>query len=225
MNRTRNLLLVAALAVPLAACVSPSAGGLTPEPILPTARYSLQVEPRLDRIALAVHPDGVSANQAAHLRGLVERFAASGAPALVVEAPAGDDAVAGQMAWRTRSAIESLGVPASMIQVVGYAAPDPRAPVLVGFETVRALVPQCGTEWGNLSRNFDNRSSANFGCAVNANLAAQIANPRDIVQPQGLTPADASRRSVVFENYRQGQATSAPQEPLLSGSGVSQAVQ
>lgn len=226
MNLTRPLALSLVLGgVALAGCVSPSAGGQGPEPILPTARYSLQVEPGLDRIALAVHADGLSANQHSHLRGLVERFAASGAPALVIEAPAGADTTASQMAWSTRSALEGLGVPGSMIRVVGYAGPDARSPVLVGFETVRAVVPQCGVEWGNLSRNLDNRSTANFGCAVNANLAAQIANPRDIVEPRGMTSAEAGRRSVVFDNYRQGRATSAPQEQLLSSSGVAQAVQ
>lgn len=216
---------VALSALAASACVGPSAGGLGPEPLLPTSRYSLQVEPGLDRIALAVHEQGLTGNQQAALRDLVGRFAASGAPVLVIEAPAGDDPVAGRMAWATRSALESHGVPAGLIQVVGYNGPDARAPVLIGFETVRAVVPQCGTEWGNLSRNFANASSANFGCAVTANLAAQIANPRDIVQPRGMTPVDPGRRSVVFDNYRKGERTAAEREMMLQPQRISQSVQ
>jgi pilus assembly protein CpaD len=108
--------------------------------------------------------------------------------------------------------------------VVSYAGPDPRAPVLVGFETVRAVTPQCGTVWGNLGRTGDNQSASNFGCAVNANLAAQIANPRDIVSPRAMTPAEAGRRSVVFDAYREGTQTSAAREELVSQSRVSRAV-
>ncbi|KAK0351332.1 hypothetical protein LTR94_025362, partial [Friedmanniomyces endolithicus] len=159
---------------------------------------------------------GLSANQRAALDALVGRFAMEGAPVLVIEAPAGGDPVAAQAAWNVKAAFEAAGVPGERIQLVGYAAPDPRAPVLVGFETVRAVVPQCGTQWGNLGRSGDNQSASNFGCAVTANLAAQIADPRDIVAPRGMTPSEAGRRSVVFDAYRKGSATSATREPLLN---------
>lgn len=117
-------------------------------PLTPTSRYSLQVEPGLDRIALAVHETGLSANQQAALSDLVNRFAMEGAPTLVVEAPAGGDPVASQAAWNIKAGLMAAGAPDHMIRVVSYAGPDPRAPVLVGFETLRAVVPQCGTQWG-----------------------------------------------------------------------------
>ena len=104
-----------------------------------------------------------------------------------------------------------------------YYAPDPRAPVLAGFTTVQAHVPRCGAAGDNLARVGPGQTPSNFGCAVNANLAAQIADPRDIISPRPMTPADAGRRAVVFDNYRTGQPTSAPQEELVR-SRVSQAV-
>lgn len=193
-------------------------------PLTPTSRYSLQVEPGLDRIALAVHETGLSTNQQAALSDLVNRFAMEGAPTLVVEAPAGGDPVASQAAWNVKAGLMAAGAPDHMIRVVSYAGPDPRAPILVGFETLRAVVPQCGTQWGSLTRTGDNQSASNFGCAVNANLAAQIANPRDIVSPRAMTPADAQRRAVVFDNYAKGEQTSAVREELVSGLRTSSAV-
>lgn len=208
----------------LAGCAGgPASLGGEP-PLTPTSRYSLQVEPGLDRIALAVHETGLSANQQAALADLVARFAIEGAPALVVEAPAGGDPVASEAAWRVKAALEAAGAPARLIRVVSYAGPDPRAPILAGFETVRAAVPQCGTQWGSFSRTGDNQSSANFGCAVTANLAAQIANPRDIVSPRAMTPADAQRRSVVFDHYGKGEQTAATREELVAGTRISRAV-
>ncbi|HEY2743800.1 MAG TPA: CpaD family pilus assembly lipoprotein [Polyangia bacterium] len=38
-------------------------------------------------------------------------------------------------------------------------------------------------------------------------MAAQIANPRDLIAPRDMTPADATRRSVVLDKYRKGEST------------------
>ena len=208
----------------LAGCVGGPASLGGEAPLTPTSRYSLQVEPGLERIALAVHETGLSTNQQAALADLVQRFAIEGAPALVVEAPAGDDPVANQAAWNVKAGLVAAGAPANMIHVVSYAAPDPRAPILAGFETLRAVVPQCGRQWGSLTRTGDNQSASNFGCAVTANLAAQIANPRDIVAPRAMTPADSQRRSVVFDHYGKGEQTAAAREELVTGARLARAV-
>lgn len=220
----RPILLLTASAALLAGCGGAPADGGGMQPLTPASRYTLQVEPGVDRIALAVHETGVSPNQNAALAQLVSRFTVEGAPVIVVEAPAGEDPVSNEMAWRIRSALVAAGAPEGRVQVVSYSAPDPRAPVLAGFETVRAVVPQCGTQWGSLTRTGNNAGHLNFGCAVTANLAAQIANPRDIVQPRDMGPTNASRRSVVFDNYRNGRATAAAQEELLTNRRVSRAV-
>lgn len=214
------------LVLGLAACAPggpASLGG--PAPLVPTARYSLQTEPGLDRIALAVHETGLSSNQQSALGQLVDRFAQWGASHLVVEAPSGGDQSAAAAAWSVRSQLMSSGIPEERIRVVSYQAPHPRAPVLAGFETVTAVVPQCGKAWGSLTRTGDNLSSSNFGCAITANLAAQVANPRDLDQPRALSPANPGRRAVVFESYVGGQVTSAQPEPRLSSASVKQAVE
>ena len=209
----------------LASCAGGPASLGGEAPLTPTSRYSLQVEPGLDRIALAVHETGLSGAQQAALADLVARFAVEGASPLVVEAPAGGDPVAQQAAWNVKAGLVAAGAPDHMIRVVSYAGPDPRAPILAGFETVRAAVPQCGTQWGSLTRTGDNQSAANFGCAVTANLAAQIADHRDIVSPRAMTPADAQRRAVVFDQYVKGEPTAAGREELVMGTRVSRAVE
>ncbi|MFN3816670.1 CpaD family pilus assembly protein [Brevundimonas sp.] len=224
MTHVRPLMLIAGMAAAalLSACAG-GAGTTTPVPLTPTSRWALQVEEGHDRIALAVHETGLSANQRAALSALAGRFAHAGGDVIVVEAPAGADPVASDAAWSARAALQDMGVPANRIRVESYHAPDPRAPIVAGFTTVQARVPRCGTAWESLSQTASNQSQSNFGCAINANLAAQIADPRDIVQPRTMTPADAGRRTVVFENYRAGELTSAPQEDLVR-SRVSQAV-
>lgn len=220
----KTLLLATAVSAALAGCMGAPAGGIGPAPLTPTQRFTLQVEPGLERVALAVHEGGLSPRQREVLSGVANGFGIEGAPVLRVEAPAGGDTVANDFAFQIKRALEQQGVPGHLIQVVAYDAPDVRAPVLVGYETLQTVVPQCGREWTNLTRTANNEVSANFGCAVTANLAAQIENPRDIIQPRGMGPTDAARRTVVFDKYRTGQMTAAPQEEMISRQRVSQAV-
>jgi pilus assembly protein CpaD len=199
----------------LSGCASTMAGD--PAPLTPLSRYMLQVEPGLDRIALAVRDDGLSGAQHAAVQDLAARFGAAGAGYVRIEAPAGDDPVASAHAYAVGAALERAGVPAERIRMSAYAGPDPRAPVLAGFETLRAHVPNCAAQRRDMSTNLSNQSSANLGCAITANMAAQIANPRDILGPQPMTPADSGRAAVVFNAYRNGRPSSTAQEPLVNG--------
>jgi pilus assembly protein CpaD len=64
---------------------------------------------------------------------------------------------------------------------------------------------------------MSNDVQPNFGCAVTANMAAQIANPADLARPQHATPADAARRSLVLDKYRKGQITSSEKDDQAKG--------
>ena len=56
------------------------------------------------------------------------------------------------------------------------------------------------------------RAYANFGCAQQSNIAAMVADPEDLLRPRRMTRADAMRRSVVFDKYRQGSEISSATE-------------
>ena len=80
-----------------------------------------------------------------------------------------------------------------------------------GYPTLRyvAEAPECGRWPSNLADESRNLPYPNFGCAQQRNLAAQIANPADLLGPRTVEPADAERRAVVFDRYRQGRTTGA----------------
>lgn len=63
----------------------------------------------------------------------------------------------------------------------------------------RAAVPGCPS-WRQLSQpDWNNRSTPNFGCAVNSNLAAMVADPQDLIHGRdaaGGTDAQAATRAV-----------------------------
>jgi pilus assembly protein CpaD len=127
------------------------------------------------------------------------------------------------MAFAARTRLVGMGAPAAAVRIVGYdAGGAPNAPLKVGFPRYRASIPQCGG-WDNITATRGNNAYENFGCAVTANMAAQIANPEDLLGPRDSTPADAGRRDTVMGKYRKGETTASAKEEQATGA-VSKAV-
>ena len=80
--------------------------------------------------------------------------------------------------------------------------------VRVVVSRTRASVPNC-PNWSVKSQpNFANHSMSNFGCGVNANLAAMIADPNDLIwgrEGTGIGDADTASRAI--RSYRNAKPT------------------
>ncbi|SDP79399.1 pilus assembly protein CpaD [Phyllobacterium sp. YR620] len=76
------------------------------------------------------------------------------------------------------------------------------APIRLSYSAMTASTHPCGQWPKDLLETADNRHYANFGCASQNNLAAQIANPADLLGPRASSPIDAERRNIVIEDYR-----------------------
>ena len=71
-----------------------------------------------------------------------------------------------------------------------------------------ASVPNCPNWHEESQPNMGNHMMSNFGCAVNSNLAAMIADPNDLVwgrQGTGIGDADTSSRAI--QSYRNAKPT------------------
>lgn len=80
--------------------------------------------------------------------------------------------------------------------------------VRVIVSRTRASVPNC-PNWDEPAQpNYNNHSTSNFGCGVNSNLAAMIANPEDLVHGrEGTGLGDAQTATKAVESYRQSKPT------------------
>lgn len=69
----------------------------------------------------------------------------------------------------------------------------PPGSVRVVVSRTRAEVPNCPNWSVPSTPNYNNRNMSNFGCSVNSNMAAMIANPEDLIHGrEGDTAVDAA---------------------------------
>ena len=206
------------LALPLFAAVSLTGCGATlgdgaklaKDPPTATEQFPLKAKGTPDELRLAVHSTGLSSAQRQALADLASRWMDVGGGRILVQAPSkgADPAATYAASTAAVSFLLNAGVPAERLHRVSY---DPGveapAPIIVGFEAYEAVTQACGRSWDNLVTSNANKPSKNFGCALSNNMAAQIANPGDIVQPRAMDAPDAARRTAVLQKYRQGSAT------------------
>jgi pilus assembly protein CpaD len=85
------------------------------------------------------------------------------------------------------------------------AIPDGMVRVVVS--RTRASVPGC-PNWSKPSNpNYNNEHMSNYGCAVNANLAAMVANPADLVSGRDNTGTDPMTGTRAIQSYRSQKPT------------------
>ena len=214
--------LIASLAcLAVAACASPEASPLAlAHPVTPTERYAIQVKPTPVELMLAAHSSGLSVAQAAALRDFMGRYDDADRGAITIKAPehSPDESGVYRTATATRDFLISQGAMPGDVRIEGYDANgDGKAPLRVSFLSYHAVGPQCGASWSDISKEASNEPYPEFGCAVTANLAAQVADPADLLHPRASDPPDALRRADVLNKYRQAQVTSTPKDPQADG--------
>jgi pilus assembly protein CpaD len=211
----------------LSACATNAPAGFQKAAVTPTEHYAAHVEETPDQMALGVHPDGLSPTQREALADFVARWREAGSGTVVLKAPAdGPNAdTARAMLYAVQSHLQTLGVPAERIRLAAYPASDPHAPVLASFLHATVVVPDCSGGWDNLTSTNSNEPYSHFGCAVTADIAAQLADPRDLATPPGLAAGDNTRREVVLGKYREGKTTASEKDDQASGAVSSVAKQ
>jgi pilus assembly protein CpaD len=111
-----------------------------------------------------------------------------------------------------RAILTNMGVPPQDIEVRPYRPGDPRtmATLRLNYPRMVASAGPCGMWPHDLGPTIDpehveNLEYWNFGCSLQRNVAAQVANPADLVQPRGESPSYTQRRTMVVEKYRRGE--------------------
>jgi pilus assembly protein CpaD len=163
--------------------------------------------------ALDVYPTGGAIDQqsVANIRAFAQRYRELGDGRIAILAPAGERGRDGKAIDQIRRALAGAGL-RGYVSVGSYpdANPNRVSPVRLVFQGLKATVPgQCGV-WpadlvsGSSIDGWKNDSYPNFGCATQATLAAQVADPRDFVQSRASGPGDVAMRLRAIGDVRNG---------------------
>lgn len=212
-GRSRNYLLIAPiLAVAAVGLLSGCANrdsitvGSVPDDY--RTNHPIVISERTETIDL---PVGVSnrrmtKSQRDTLLGFLDDYDKSAAPTLTILAPAGsaNEAAAAATARDFARLASRNGVHSSRIVMASYQADasETSAPIRVSYAKLRAHTGKCGRWPDDLLQTSENKHYANFGCSYQNNLAAQMANPADLLGPRKTTTIDAENRDVVIDIYR-----------------------
>lgn len=149
---------------------------------------------------------GMTGSQRDTLLGFLDDYDKSAAATLTIQVPSGSaNEVAATAAGRdfARLAV-AAGVKRNRIVVTSYQAgsSEASAPVRVSYIAVRAQTDKCGRWPADLVDTSENKHYADFGCSYQNNLAAQMANPADLLGPRKSSTIDAENRGAVIDIYR-----------------------
>ncbi len=149
---------------------------------------------------------GMTGAQRDTLLGFLDGYDKGAAPSLTIAIPRGSaNEVAALVAGRDFARVAvAAGVKRNRIVMTSYQSdvPEASAPVRVAFVAVRAQTDKCGRWPDDLTDTSENKHYADFGCSYQNNLAAQVANPNDLLGPRKQSEIDAENRGAVIDLYR-----------------------
>lgn len=187
--------------------------GAAPE----TVRVEMPVDPR---------DSGLTWAQLELIEALAGEYKARGHGPFVISYPqnAGNAEAAISAIADVRTALYGHGLDWRQIAGGAYEAGGyAQAPLIISFTRYRALPPQCDGRWTDVRNTGAGRGWGDFGCATEQNLAAMVADPRDLVSARTLDDPDAARRQNVIDQWRRGENTASQRSAGESGT-VSRAV-
>jgi pilus assembly protein CpaD len=158
-------------------------------------------------IPVGAYDRGLTHAQRGALEGFLEPYDRRAAPPLQILVPVGsaNEPAARRAAEGMAAVARRNGVPASKIVIASYQVPTPevQAPIRVVYTRVTASTDRCGRWPDDMLNDADNRHYADFGCSSQHNLAAQVADPNDLIGPRKQGDIDAANRGATITTYEQ----------------------
>lgn len=157
---------------------------------------------------------GLDERQAEDVADFAREYRRSGKGGLVAQVPTGTrrEMAAHDTLNGIRSALARGGVPGSVLSVRTYPVADPglASPIRLTFASLQAGLPhQCG-QWpadtgvSSFKDGMTNEPYWNFGCSSQATLAAQVADPIDLVRSRNEGRPDIAKRMGAITKIRDG---------------------
>jgi pilus assembly protein CpaD len=202
--RPSALILSAVLASTLAGCMAEDPLENTFVPYSVDDRYPMGAAKGPVSMVIEAREGALHPGQRRAISGIARQAAAAGVTPVTISVPTGgggSKVVASQVA----QILVQNGVSADMIRRTTYKGSAGSA-VSVSFVKTLGASRECGVWDKDLTDTDSNRPYTNHGCAVRANMAAMIANPKDIEVPRAVSDNPSANDIVAIDKL--GKTTS-----------------
>ncbi|MDE2444708.1 MAG: CpaD family pilus assembly protein [Alphaproteobacteria bacterium] len=156
--------------------------------------------------------------QISAVNGFVRQAMQAGVTPITIVRPTGAGSSA-RVASEVASLMVQQGVPRAYVRFATYPG-GANAPVRLSYVASYAKSRGCGQWPQDATDTNENLLTANHGCAVQANIAAEIANPETLVVPATVTPIPAEPRvGAITTAFRPSTTTGSTSSTSSSSAG------
>ena len=197
--RASNFATLIGMSIALSACGTENRGvESVHQPVVSKSNYVLDV---------GTGYDGLAPGEVSRVSGWFESLRLGYGDRVSIDVPGGNEGAATREAIANLAAHYGMLIDATAPVTTGEIAPGK---VRVVVSRTSANVPNC-PDWSDKGGNdLNSNTMSNFGCSVNTNLAAMVANPEDLIYGQRATGAnDASTAAKAIKSYRDRPPTGA----------------
>lgn len=127
------------------------------------------------------------------ISGFARSASNSGTSKIAILRPSGGGA-SGKVARQTYQLLVQSGISPGMITQKTYPGPS-KGSVQLSYIRSVAVTKECGDWSADMADTSSNESFANYGCAIQNNIAAMVLNPEDFIVPRPTTPALGATRT------------------------------
>lgn len=212
MALTKNIVAIGVMAVAVAACgraTDPNMTASVSTDYRKTHPILVGESERKLHLMIGSDDSNLAFPDQRRVEAFAESFLASGAHVLTVHKPQGAHNQHGieRVLPNVLKQLKKSGVRGHHVKVASYALRhEQEAGALhLTYRSLTASVHQCGTWEEDITDTFENRNYQNLGCASQANFAAQLADPKDLVTPRAPSPVDAEQRAAVLKTYKEAE--------------------
>jgi len=197
-----NLLSCGAIVLSFVACATPEKS--SPPQYL---KNKIQVTESVERLELYSRPEGMSlsARDQDALGEFLSLYGQFGDGPLYMNVPNQRSAGISQTTHMVQNMLGQVGLAGAPVQQGQYQArPNQPAPVVLSYRRLKTVARDCSINH-LITGTYSNQTHETFGCSANANLAAMIEDPRQLIHPHALAPSDMRRRQTVYDKYIRGE--------------------
>ena len=163
-----------------------------------SAAYPITVAKGPITLAVSSKQGTLQPSQINAVQAFTNQAASAGVTPITISRPSGGGASA-RVASEIAALMVQQGIPRNRVRVATHTG-SASSPVVLSFVSTYARTRACGDWSEDVSENSMNQHMASHGCAVQANIAAMVADPNTLIVPTPKDPARAASQVSAIKN-------------------------